>query len=353
MLSIDDPTQAAALRSRIVDVVTQALAALNGGCVDDTARSIASGAVDRAVAALAASQVVDSTEFYASQIDEQRNAWVCRCVRRGRGIADGLGLATKRSPVVASRAGWPMPGRWSPTCRQRSRRSQAVGCRSWGRRSRSGNRLPDRRGPPAGRRELAGESGRHVDRADRAGRSGGGRRNPTGGRRGKERAGPRGPARDDPAAGRLYGPVSALVPVERGVAVYAALRAAARSAHLLRGRADEGAGHGRHLVERVTGQSFAASVPLEIGLIITDNALTRVGPRHPPSCPATDRSRPRSHAQLACAAASGDRGPRIPMLTDATRARALGAPATTDPIDGTVTSIGTRRRPGSAGRSRS
>ena len=102
MLTIDDPTPASTLRSTIVDVVAHALIALQSECVDDADRIDRIRAVDRAVAALAASQVADSSEFYTSQLVEQERLGV-PARRRGRGIADQLGLATKRSPVAASR----------------------------------------------------------------------------------------------------------------------------------------------------------------------------------------------------------------------------------------------------------
>lgn len=67
--------------------------------------------------------------------------------------------------------------------------------------------------------------------------------------------------------------VSALLPVAQGVAVYASLRAAADA-----GRAvGDGRPHGQlmadTLVERVTGQSSAAAVPVEVQLVVTDQAL--------------------------------------------------------------------------------
>ena len=102
MLTIDDPIDAPTLRSTIVDVVGRALIALQGDCFDDIARIDRIRAVDRAVAALAASQVCDSAEFFTSQMEEQERLGV-PVRRRGRGIADQIGPATKRSPVAASR----------------------------------------------------------------------------------------------------------------------------------------------------------------------------------------------------------------------------------------------------------
>jgi len=102
MFDIGTGFDALAVRASIVDVVTEALVALQGECFDDAARIDRVRAVDRAVTALAASQVLDADAFYVSQMDEQERLGV-PVRRRGRGIADQLGLATKRSPVVASR----------------------------------------------------------------------------------------------------------------------------------------------------------------------------------------------------------------------------------------------------------
>lgn len=102
MFDTEGSGTAATVRATVVDIVSDALTALQSPCGDDAGRIDRIRAVDRAVAALAASQVADSSDFYLSQMEEQERLGV-PLRRRGRGIADQLGLATKRSPVVASR----------------------------------------------------------------------------------------------------------------------------------------------------------------------------------------------------------------------------------------------------------
>ncbi len=67
--------------------------------------------------------------------------------------------------------------------------------------------------------------------------------------------------------------VTALVPVQQGVAMYAALR---RQADSLRAAGDprsRGQAMADTMVERVTGQATASAVPVEVQLVITDRAL--------------------------------------------------------------------------------
>jgi Domain of unknown function (DUF222)/HNH endonuclease len=72
--------------------------------------------------------------------------------------------------------------------------------------------------------------------------------------------------------------LSALVPVAQGVAAYAALARAADTARAA--GADRGRGQlmADTLIERVTGQAAADQVPLELNLIMTDQALFTTGP---------------------------------------------------------------------------
>ena len=71
--------------------------------------------------------------------------------------------------------------------------------------------------------------------------------------------------------------LSALVPVKQGVAAYAALARAADTGRA----AGDGRGRGQlmadTLIERLTGQAAADDVPLEINLIMTDQALFNTG----------------------------------------------------------------------------
>ena len=82
--------------------------------------------------------------------------------------------------------------------------------------------------------------------------------------------------------------LSALLPAAQGVAAYAALT---RAADTLRAAGDE-RGRGQvmadTLVERVTGQTTADAVPVEINLVITDRALLNTGHTGQPDQPGGD-----------------------------------------------------------------
>ena len=67
--------------------------------------------------------------------------------------------------------------------------------------------------------------------------------------------------------------VSALLPVAQGVAVYASLKAAADSGRAAGDARSQGQLMADTLVERVTGQATAAAVPVEVQLVVTDQAL--------------------------------------------------------------------------------
>ncbi len=67
--------------------------------------------------------------------------------------------------------------------------------------------------------------------------------------------------------------LTALLPVEQGVAAFAALTAAARSATAAGDPRRRGQVLADTLVERVTGQARADAVPVEVALVMTDTAL--------------------------------------------------------------------------------
>ena len=67
--------------------------------------------------------------------------------------------------------------------------------------------------------------------------------------------------------------VSALLPVAQGVAVYASLKAAADAGRAAGDPRPQGQLMADTLVERVAGQLSAAAVPVEVQLVITDQAL--------------------------------------------------------------------------------
>ncbi len=73
--------------------------------------------------------------------------------------------------------------------------------------------------------------------------------------------------------------LNAMLPLTQGVAVYAALNAAAASARAVGDGRSRGQVMADMLVERVTGQERAELVPLRVDLIITDQALTNTGPQ--------------------------------------------------------------------------
>lgn len=67
--------------------------------------------------------------------------------------------------------------------------------------------------------------------------------------------------------------ISALLPVAQGVAVFGALKAAADTAHAAGDTRTRGQVMADTLVERTTGQADAAAVPVEVQIVITDEAL--------------------------------------------------------------------------------
>jgi Domain of unknown function (DUF222) len=72
--------------------------------------------------------------------------------------------------------------------------------------------------------------------------------------------------------------LSALVPVTQGVAAYAALTRAADTGRATGQQRSRGQLMADTLIERVTGQATADDVPVEINLIMTDQALFTAGP---------------------------------------------------------------------------
>jgi hypothetical protein len=342
MFDIDDRPDAATLRATVVDVVVAALATLQGECFDDADRIDRIRAVDRAVAALAASQVVDAAEFYESQLVEQEQLGV-PARRRGRGIADQLGLATKRSPVVASR-------RLADARAMVAYMPSTLVALAAGRVSELGASIAVRETAC-----LSAEDRRQIDRELAAmvdGMSIGQIEQATR-RRAQEldvdaAVKRTARARKDrhvtirPQADCMAR-VSALVPVDQGVAVYAALLAAAASAHAGGDDRTKGQVMADTLVERVTGQSFAALVPLEIGVVMTADALLGRSetPAHLPGYGPIPAALAR---QLACAATAGSSEGGDTDVTDANQARAWVRRLLTDPVNGTVTGMDSRRR---------
>ena len=124
--------------------------------------------------------------------------------------------------------------------------------------------------------------------------------------------------------------VSALLPVAQGVAVYAALTGSAATARAAGDARGKGQVMADTLVKRVTGQAAAAQVPVEVQVVITDQALlgdsdeparlTGLGPD-----PGGDRATPwpgsrptaTSYGCAACTAGRNDNGTLV--ITESAR----------------------------------
>jgi hypothetical protein len=74
--------------------------------------------------------------------------------------------------------------------------------------------------------------------------------------------------------------LTATLPVAQGVACYAALARTADTTTAVGDARGRGQLMADTLVERVTGQAAATDVPVEIALVMTDQALLSAGPRH-------------------------------------------------------------------------
>ena len=83
-------------------LLAAALVELRSGCADDGERIDRIGFLERAKSVLAAVQVQLMVDFETSQLQVQESQGV-PVRRRGLGIADQIGFATKCSPASASR----------------------------------------------------------------------------------------------------------------------------------------------------------------------------------------------------------------------------------------------------------
>ncbi len=248
------------------------LATTSGRDCDDAERIDLIGLLERLKGAAAAAQARISVAFDASQRHAQAAAGVPGD-RRGRGVADQIALARGESPVRGSRhlglakalvAELPHThaaltkgeiSEWSATLVARETAVLEV---------------EDRLAVDAG---LASRLGRLSDRAlERAARGLALERDPNSplrrirGAVADRRVWVR-PAPDTMAL------VTGLVPVEQGVAVYAALRARAASLKASGDPRGRGQIMADEFVSRLTGVSQPEDLPVEIGLVMTDAAL--------------------------------------------------------------------------------
>lgn len=244
--------------------------------VDDSVRVDRIRALEELRSAVAAAQARETAGFVDSQRAAQHAVGV-PAERIGRGIAAQVGLARRISPYRASRyVGWAkiltteLPRTYAVLCRGQVPEGRALSvARETVWLSREQRAAVDAELAPRleslGDRQVETEArklGYALDPAGYVARL----RNVEGDRHVSLR-----PAPD--CMTRL----SALLPVKQGVAAYAALTRAADAA---RGEGDERA-RGQlmadTLVERVTGQAAADDVPIEINLIMTDEALFNTG----------------------------------------------------------------------------
>ncbi len=244
--------------------------------VDDSVRVDRIRALEELRSAVAAAQARETAGFVDSQRAAQHAVGV-PAERIGRGIAAQVGLARRISPYQASRyVGWvkilttELPRTYAVLCRGQVPEGRALSvARETVWLSREQRAAVDAELAPRleslGDRQVETEArklGYALDPAGYVARL----RNVEGDRHVSLR-----PAPD--CMTRL----SALLPVKQGVAAYAALTRAADAA---RGEGDERA-RGQlmadTLVERVTGQAAADDVPIEINLIMTDEALFNTG----------------------------------------------------------------------------
>jgi hypothetical protein len=246
-------------------------------------------AIEQAKATLAAAQAHLSTAFAAHRLSAREAARV-PSPRRGRGIGHEVALARRESPHRGSRhlalaraltAELPctlralergLVSEWQATLVMRASACLSVEdrmrldtelacdsgrCEGWGDRqlAAEAKKIAYRLDPAAVvRRARKAETDRHVSIR---------------------------PAPDTMAR------VSALLPVAKGVAVYAALKAAADTARATGDARGKGQVMADSLVERVTGLAPDGPVPVNVDLVITDRALLR-GDTEPAFLPGYD-----------------------------------------------------------------
>ncbi len=327
-------------------VLRGAVDVLDTPCSTDAARIDQLTTIEAAKSALAAMEVLGTVQFAASQHAEQERLGV-PARHQGRGVAEQIGLATRRAPATASR-------RLAEAQTLVTQMPATLAALAAGRVSEFGAAVAVRETAcltGADRAEVDAELGPVVDhlsvrQIEHAVR----RRVIELDQAAVVRRAAR--ARADRYVSLRPAPdcmtrISALLPVEQGVAVYASLR---REAESLRGAGDERAKAqimADTLVTRTTGQATVAAVPVEIAMVMTSDAL--LGQTETPAqLPGHGPIPARLARQIATGPEPDTTGPESGQdqvsRNAVWAARAWIRRVLTDPVDGTVTSIDTRRR---------
>jgi 5-methylcytosine-specific restriction endonuclease McrA len=243
---------------------------------DDSARIDRLRALEELKSAVAAAQLRETAEFVTSQRERQRErqrAVGVPAERVGRGVAAQVALAKRISPHQASRyvqAAVVLTAELPATMTAleagaTSEWRALLVARETAWLSRQHRATVDRQLAPRlgelGDRAVENETKRLAYRLDPAGYVE------------RLRA-----AENDRRVGLRPAPdamtrLTALLPVAQGVAAYAALRADADTRTAAGDPRTRGQVMADTLVERLTGQSAAGDVPIEIGLVMTDRAL--------------------------------------------------------------------------------
>lgn len=290
-------------------------------------------ALERLRGAVAAAQARETVDFARSQIAAQAAAGV-PASRRGRGVAEQIGFARRISPAWAARQlglaqAWQtdLPAvyrllrrgeisEWSAQIVAKQTRELPADVR----RAIAAELAPDLPGlspreMEVAARRLAYQADPHAVLA-----------------RARTARADRGvsirPAPDTMAV------VSAFLPAEQGIAAWASLDRHARGLRATGDPRTRGQIMADTLVERLTGQSSAAVVPVEIGLTMTADSLLSAGTGSADLTPADLRGYGPIPAELALDLAA----------TAQQEAAAWVRRLVTDPVDDTVARIDTKRR---------
>jgi hypothetical protein len=328
--------------------------------VDDAVRVERIAALERLSGAVAAAQAAQIAQFADSQVAEQRRAGI-PARRVGVGVAEQVGFACKLSPVTAAcRVGFArtltadLPHTFGLLTRgQISGWVATLVVRETRELTGTDRRLVDQRLAEA----LASMSPRQAEAAARRAAitvdpASAVRRGRTA--RSDRRVSIR-PAPDTMAL------VTGFVPVEQGVAAWAALDRDARARRANGDPRSRGQIMADTFIERLTGQTTAPAVPVEIGLTMPADALLGAGdtpatlPGYGPLPAAFARDLAGMSPDGGTEAGDASAGSGVPLTDDrgnaddssggvAQRTRVFIRRILTDPVDSTVVAVDTRRR---------